>query len=877
MSETPKYTNEELTALEQELKKNPSASINYVKLADAQLALNKKQQAFSTYRAAKVICPDDPVIWNIGAKVYEALEKRDEAIDCLEKSIKAVGVANSNSESVSHLAELLYNTGKKEQALSWLRKLVAASDNNPEVLMKLAQVHLSLGNHLEAQNYLKQYREKAGVTREMFVMMGQTMFARGFYDGAVKNYTDAIENFPKDPDMHLGLGKAWLGMNEKDIALKEFTEALSLRPGDVNILLELGKLQAELGLTDEADDSFEKIEKSKLNNGEVLLDIAKHFLARKNDIRGLKYLEAARALSGSHPEILKLLGEIYLRMGRYEDALVLYTGAAAENPSAGWAHEGAVTASDHLGRYSVKAEAQKNLLSLRQGTAEDWCDYAETLIKLGKFDASRVAFENASKLDSTCLRAFQAPEIILQEKSRAEGEKLAKQGEEALAKHFYMTATDKLEKALALCPENPFWSKLLAEVSYKIGDYAKASQLLSVVRANEPNNYEVGYKLAKTYEFLGDYPMAIELLTAITKVHPTKLDAHLMLLRLKRCQIRGNRVTADMLDSIIRNIGVDLADIRRDSPVYLLVKGYAYYIFSYRSSFQVEGLNKAEACFREISTTFGDVPDALYALALCERVRGNFEKAVEYLQYYVRINSDLEKTVELARLYENFSRYTEARKCYADLRKQFPEKGFYRRKYVEMTAMLQAETGKNELTMLLSEAHKDIIANPASVWPVYESAIGQEMASREQTSLSAEWLKRSMLSWHKAEAHPELNYMVVADMVRCQLRNLSGTDKTRTATSLKKLCEKNMRETPDAASVYASMARCFLAFNDLTNKDKALNYLERAWFIDDSAVDVGEKLAETAKALGKSVIVDVVGYNVILSEPEIANGIFKFQ
>ena len=36
-------------------------------------------------------------------------------------------------------------------------------------------------------------------------------------------------------------------------------------------------------------------------------------------------------------------------------------------------------------------------------------------------------------------------------------------------------------------------------------------------------------------------------------------------------------------------------------------------------------------------------------------------------------------------------------------------------------------------------------------------------------------------------------------------------------------------------------------------------------------------LAETAKGLGKSVMVDVVGYNVILSEPELAGCIFKFQ
>ena len=77
------YSQSDLTALELELKKNPADSKCYVNLADAQLALNKNQQAFSTYRAAKVICPDDPVVIRMGAKVLEALGKREEAVDCL--------------------------------------------------------------------------------------------------------------------------------------------------------------------------------------------------------------------------------------------------------------------------------------------------------------------------------------------------------------------------------------------------------------------------------------------------------------------------------------------------------------------------------------------------------------------------------------------------------------------------------------------------------------------------------------------------------------------------------------------------------------------------------------------------------------------------
>ena len=206
------YSQNDLTALELELKKNPGDSSRYVNLADAQLALNKKQQAFSTYRAAKVICPDDPVVMRLGAKVLEALGKREEAVECLQNALQSGDKSVCDADSISHLAELLYNSGKKDSALSWLKKLVKVSDEKPEVLIRLAQIHLSIGNILESQKYMKLYKEKAGETREMYSLMGETMLARGFFDGAVKNYSDAVKNFNGDADMHLGLGKAWLGM-----------------------------------------------------------------------------------------------------------------------------------------------------------------------------------------------------------------------------------------------------------------------------------------------------------------------------------------------------------------------------------------------------------------------------------------------------------------------------------------------------------------------------------------------------------------------------------------------------------------------------------------------------------------------------------------
>ncbi len=864
-------TREDLVALEQALKKNPGDPTGYMNFAGALAEVGRYEQAFSTFRAARAIAPDHPGVLKTGALVFELMNRREEAIDCLKKAIKN---SREDSEAIFKLAGLLYDSGKKEEALQWLEELFRRSGDQPGIIIRIAQIHLSLGNAAEAQEYLARYKELAGSTREMYLLLGQTMLARKFFDGAVKNFREAIRSFPDDSEMRLGLGRAYLGMNEKGQALLEFEQALNKSPENVDILIELGKLQNSMGMEDRADETFARIDKAKPANGECYFSIALHFIDRSNLTRAVKYLDQAHDLSPYHPEIQQTLGQTLARQKRFVDALKIFQHAVEVYPDCQWGHEGIVSCAAEAKNFSLKAASQKRLLEIRKSSAEDWCDFGETLIRLGQFDQAQDAFESASRLDPTCVRAYQAPELIKIEKARAEGEKLAAQGQEALQKKFFLTAAERLEKALDLVPNQPEWVKMLAEVSLKTAEIERASSLLLKARSFDASDYNTTFNLARVYEFENKIQMAIELLSSLTRDHPTGLEAHLMLLRLKRSQIRGNRVEPEMLEALTRNLELELAHIRRDSPVPMLVKGYASYLFGMRARFQSEGLAAAEKVFHEVQARFGENENAIKGLALCERARGNVEKAVEYTRALVKLSSDPQRLFELGRLHENFQQFGEAKKCYASLRSLFPENGYYRRKLLEVTAEVSKISSKNELMNLLSEHHQALQAKPDNIWLLYETAIGQELVG-EYNAQKDEWIKRSLLNWHKAINHQACNHWVRWAMMRCQFRNLKGPDRQRAAANNLKACEKIVREMPDNSMAYQAMARCYLAMGDLTNTDKALSWLEKAWFLGCDSSETAELLARTAKELGKSVIVDSVGYNMLLLEPELANGIFQ--
>jgi tetratricopeptide (TPR) repeat protein len=860
----------DLERLEADLKKNPDQPEAYINLARAQLGQGRQEQAYSTFRAGRTIAPDHTELLRAGGEILETLNRREDAIEIFEKVLKQ---APDDINTALKLTGLLYETGQRQAALRHLTRLDQQAESHPEILIRIAQIHLSLGNAAEAQASLGRYRDIAGNTREMFILMGQTMLTRKFFDGAVKNFREAIRFFPEDSAMRLGLGKAYLGMGEKGQALLEFEQGLNKSPGNIDILIELGKLQNAMGMEDQADDTFGRIEKSNSVTGEGLLELARHFTDRNNLNRAMKYLKMAQEISPYHAGILKELGHTCERLKDFAQATKIYEQTLQTSPGAIWAHEGVIRCAGTIGNHKLKAISQRKLLE-KSPTAELWCDLGETLIRISEFDKAQEAFEQAAKLDPTCVRAYQAPELIKQEKARAEGEKLASQAQEALNKKFFLTAAERLEKALELVPNETSWLKLLAQVSLKTAEIERASGLLAKVRATDPADFASAFNLARAYEFEDKTQLAIELLSSTVKDHPLELQAQLMLLRLKRSQLRSSRVEPEMFEAMIRNIELDLTHLRKESAVPLLVKGYACLLFSFRSKLQQEGFNKAEACFNEVIARFGESEDAVAGLALVERARGNTEKAVEKTKNLIRISSDPRKLFVLARVHENFQQFGEARKCYSSLSNLFPENGLYRKKVVEMTAELSKISSKNELMNMLSEHTQSLQGRPDQVWLLFENALAQQYLAEFSTQKD-EWVKKSLLNWHKAANHLQTNHWVRWQMLEAQFSFLQNVEKQRAAANNLKACEKIVREMPDNSLAYRALGQCYLAFSDLTNTDKALKFFEKAWFLSTDYSDTGILLAKTAKELGKSVIVDAVGYNMLLLEPELALSVFQ--
>lgn len=857
----------ELEALTAEVKRAPTSPDAYLRLGAALLDSGKSERAFSTYRAGKTIAPNDVRIHRLGAQIFEALGRHDEALNALDTVVKLSG--GVDVEADLQAAKLLHESGRRQKALDRLQALREAAPRKPEILLRLAEIELSLGDAVAAQADLSAYRKQTGESREMFLLLGQAMMAQAFHDGAIRHYREALARYPDDFDLRLGLGRAYLGTGERGQAMLEFERALVASPTRIPILLEMGRLYGDMGMEEKAEELFERIHRQNIRDGDVFLSLAEYYQKRRQPGRARSELERARSCSPHHPEIVRMLGEILEAENDTAKALVEYETFLESMPGTVWAMQGIIRCARAQGEFARVAKAQKAFIEAGQKTPDAWCDLGETLVRLGKFKEAEKAFEAASSIDPTCTRAYQAPELIRIEKARADGEQFVQQARDAIKKRFLLTAVERLDRALELVPRETSWMRLLAEVCLRIGSFGRASEMLSKVRAADPRDVWVSRQLARVYESEEKQSLAIELLASALKDQPGDVETHITLLRLKRGQIKGDRFERDMLNSLMKNLQGELARLGKKSPVPALVEGFAQYIFGMGTRSQSEALKRAEELFEEALYRSSDDAWAQRGLVLVFRARGDVKKAAHHLQELVRQSSDPTELHALARLHENFQFYADAHKCYASLKNLFPDNGLYRRRIVEMLSHESEAGGKNLLMEFLGTAQEHTKTSQLDPWAAYDLAVAQTIMARRSTQRE-EWSRRALLSWNKAASMNDAPPWSRWGLMEAQLEFLKGAERLRALNQNLKICEKIAREHPDLVAAHAAVARCYLGFEDLAQTDRAAKHLETAVFLEPQSVEQQMLLAKTYRELGRAGRVDAVRQAVILSEPELS-------
>jgi Tfp pilus assembly protein PilF len=187
----------------------------------------------------------------------------------------------------------------------------------------LAFVYSYSGKYQVAQDEYHKLLEKPLLeldSTDVRYSLAQLYLLQKDYNKAEAEYRKIIESSPSDSNAYFYLGYVNSENSKIDTAISEFSKAIEIDPGNSLALNSLSYLYAERGENlDYALSLIEKALEFDPANG-AYLDTLGWIYFKKGDLeKAIKYLENASVMSAD-PEIFEHLGDVYLKVGRVEQA-----------------------------------------------------------------------------------------------------------------------------------------------------------------------------------------------------------------------------------------------------------------------------------------------------------------------------------------------------------------------------------------------------------------------------------------------------------------------------------------------------------------------------------------------------------------------------
>jgi TolB-like protein/tetratricopeptide (TPR) repeat protein/DNA-binding winged helix-turn-helix (wHTH) protein len=232
--------------------------------------------------------------------------------------------------------------------------------------------------------------------KETELALGRLYVASGRYEQAEALYRSLLRRAPRDADVHIGLGRTLARLQRPEEAEQSFREAIAVEPGYWLSYNALGGFLFESGRSREAAEAYQRVTKlapsnpTGYNNLGAALLFAGDLEASARAFEKSKSIEPSRAAYSN-------LGTLYYYMGRFDDAVVMYSKAIELAPEdyrlwggrgdANWYRpDGRAAARADYTRATLMAE---KALAVNAADADAWAQLGYYYGRLGEGDRAK--------------------------------------------------------------------------------------------------------------------------------------------------------------------------------------------------------------------------------------------------------------------------------------------------------------------------------------------------------------------------------------------------------------------------------------------------------------------------------------------------------
>ncbi len=417
-------------------------------------------------------------LWSAWARMLFAEGKVDDGI----AEFKRVLAEHPGDPGLpDQFTSLLLTAGRRREASAVIASTLSRLPKDKTALLQRASLAIDNGDLEAAARDLKTLQELKAFSAPLSYQQSRLFAARGNVHRQGELLVDALKLDPRLFAARLDLAQLLLTLGTPNRALETLNQSSPMEQGSVEYVYARNIALTEAGDYQEARKSIDAALARARNSGFLYTDAL--LRSKTKDLPGArKSLEAAFALTPSHPAVLSLLGEVMSKLGEMPRFQSMVREAAAKNPASPELHT-------LLGRLLA---AQGNQSEARAAfTAAG--NVPDAIAGLARLDMDAGAFEAARQhlLDFAKNRDSAATRMLLAEVETREGSPA-----ETITAHYLRALeldpsnsqamnnlADTLasrenrlddarfwaEKALALDPGNPFSADTLGWIYFRQG------------------------------------------------------------------------------------------------------------------------------------------------------------------------------------------------------------------------------------------------------------------------------------------------------------------------------------------------------------------------------------------------------------------------
>jgi len=197
-------------------------------------------------------------------------------------------------------------------------------------------------------------------------------------------------------DRARNLGTVYMSTGRPRQALEQFELVQRMRPGTAGIGLSIGACMLSLGKLDEAERMVGESAPSSTARGRVLLAM---ICARRGDRDGsLEHLIAARAMEEGLPGIDAKIGEMLVKLGRWDEAEGAFERALERDPDDADALDGIGVVYHNTGRDAEAVLSHTKSIALVRNRAATHLHLGEALVSVERTGWAIEAFVEAARI-----------------------------------------------------------------------------------------------------------------------------------------------------------------------------------------------------------------------------------------------------------------------------------------------------------------------------------------------------------------------------------------------------------------------------------------------------------------------------------------------